>query len=92
MTHRVGPPLVPYRDAEPETQAAFVAGLERQRGLDGNPETWHCTVCGKDTDGNDILITYNVETPMPQCPIKPSKEEICVGYGPDLIPVADGVA
>jgi hypothetical protein len=54
----------------------------------GNPD-WHCTVCGENTAGDDILITYNVETPLPQCPTKPERDRICAGFGPDLVPAAD---
>lgn len=78
---------MPYKDADAETQARFLAGLKR-RGLDGNPD-WHCTLCGENTAGDDILITYNVETPVPQCPTKPEQDRICAGFGPDLVPAAD---
>lgn len=74
-------PLVPYEQAEPNTRTDFLKGLLRLYGLEGNPGAWRCTVCGHTTAGNDILITYNVPTPIQVCPTK-----TCGGYGPQLGP------
>jgi NAD-dependent SIR2 family protein deacetylase len=61
--------LVPFHQADPDTQAAYLKGLHSQRGLDGNPETWHCIRCSENTPGDDILISYDVgDTPIPYCP------------------------
>ena len=57
-------PLVPYEQAEPPTRADFLEGLLRLYRLEGNPGAWRCTVCRQATAGNDILITYNVPTPI----------------------------
>jgi hypothetical protein len=73
-------PLVPFHEAHPGTQAAYLKGLQSLRGLDGNPETWHCARCGEDTPGDNILISYDVgDTPIPYCPT-----EGCTAYGPEL--------
>lgn len=79
-------PLVPYEQAEPQTQD-FLEGLLRLYGLQGNPRAWRCTVCGQTTAGNDILITYNVPTPIQICPTK-----TCGGYGPQQVPVSPAPA
>lgn len=81
MIHPVSPYLVPYRDAETQTRADFLDGLRSLYELDGNPRTWRCTVCGETTEGDEILITYNVPTPIQVCPGK-----TCGGYGPQLVP------
>lgn len=73
-------PLVPYQQAEPQTRADFLEGLHRLYEFDGNPETWLCRACGELTAGDDILITYNVPTPIQVCP------KTCGGYGPQLVP------
>jgi len=75
--------LVPYHEARPETRAAYLEGLRDQRGLDGNPEAWTCVVRGETTAGDDILISYDVPTPIPFCPTTN-----CRGYGPHLKPAA----
>ena len=76
--------LVPYHQADPETQAAYHAGLQRLRNLDALPEAWTCTRCGAITLGEDILISYDVgDTPIPYCPT-----EGCTAYGPELKPTA----
>jgi|HubBroStandDraft_4_1064222.scaffolds.fasta_scaffold1572249_2 hypothetical protein len=73
-------PLVPFHEAHPGTQAAYLKGLQSLRGLDGNPETWHCARCGEDKPGDNILISYDVgDTPIPYCPT-----EGCTAYGPEL--------
>jgi hypothetical protein len=75
--------LVPFNQAHPDTRAAYLKGLESQRGMDGNPETWHCTRCGEDTPtGDNILFSYDVgDTPIPDCPAPG-----CMAYGPELTP------
>jgi hypothetical protein len=62
--------LVPYRDANQETKAAYLAGLRRWRQLEANPPGWKCAVCGKTTAGDDILISYGeqIAMPLPYCP------------------------
>lgn len=77
--------LVPFSGANPETQAAYLAGL-RQRGYDDNPEVWHCNVCGEEIDGQDILISYDVPTPIPFCTTETGPSKSCAGHGPDLVP------
>lgn len=74
-------PLVPYQQAQPQTRADFLAGLDMLYGLDGNPEAWRCTLCGETVTGNEVLITYNVPTPIQVCP-----SEGCSGHGPRLVP------
>jgi len=74
-------PLVPYQQAEPQTRANFLEGLHRLYEFDGNPGAWRCTVCGETTAGDDVLITYNVPTPIQVCPAS-----TCGGYGPQLVP------
>jgi hypothetical protein len=77
-------PLVPYLEANEETRAAYLGGLRTLRSLDANPAAWHCGVCGNDTPGDQVLISYGVgDTPITFCPT-----ERCHGYGPDLTPVA----
>ena len=62
--------------------SAFLEGLKILRGLDGNPQAWHCTRCDKTTPGDDIRISYDVgDTPIPYCPN-------CPAYGPELKPTA----
>ena len=76
--------LVPFHQADPETQAAYRVGLMKQRNLDSNPITWVCTRCGTSTPGDEILISYDVgDTPIPYCPA-----EGCTAYGPELRPAA----
>lgn len=71
-------------EANEETRTAYHAGLRRLRGFETNPLAWHCRVCGDDTSGDQVLISYGIgDTPITFCPT-----ERC-GYGPDLIPVAD---
>lgn len=86
MIHRIEPPRVPFKQANPQTQAAFLAGLRELRGLDANPEVWLCTVCEEKINGNDILISYDVPTPIPYCTTETGPDESCPGYGPALIP------
>ena len=74
-------PLVPYGEASPETRADYLKGLHDLRGLDGNPEAWHCTRCGETIPGEEILISYDVPTPIPFCP-----SQDCTSYGPELKP------
>jgi NAD-dependent SIR2 family protein deacetylase len=75
-------PLVPYHEAHPDTQAAYLRGLKNQRDLDGNPEAWHCTRCGETAPGDDVLVSYGVgDTPIPYCPAQG-----CGAYGPELKP------
>ena len=79
-------PLVPFKDAEPQTQADYLAGLAAQRGIDGNPAVWFCTICEQRIDGDDILIVYNVPTPIPYCTTVIAPDVACVGHGPALVP------
>lgn len=90
MVDRIDGPLVPYKKAAAETQAAYLAGLLQLRGLDDNPAVWLCTVCGEKTDGNDIYISYGVPTPIPFCPKETGPGGSCRGYGPDLVPAPAG--
>jgi len=78
---RIDGPLVPFKQANPDTQANYLAGLLDLRGLAGNPDVWLCNVCGERIDGDNILISYNVQQSIPFCPT-----ETCGGYGPDLVP------
>lgn len=89
MIDRIDGPLVPFRQAEPQTQQDFLAGLPK-RGLSGNPPAWQCTVCEERTDGEDILISYNVPTPIPYCPTETGPHTSCAGYGPALVPALAG--
>lgn len=74
--------LVPFSDAHAETRDAYLRGLRILRGLEGNPETWNCRVCGETIPGNDVLISYDVgDTPIQYCTTR-----TCGGYGPDLTP------
>jgi NAD-dependent SIR2 family protein deacetylase len=74
--------VVPFGEATDATRAAFLAGLKRQRGLDGNPAAWHCDGCDATIPGDQIPISYDVgDTPIPYCPK-------CPAYGPDLKPAA----
>ncbi len=74
--------LVPFHQADPETQAAYRVGLMKQRNLDSNPITWVCTRCSTSTPGDEILISNDVgDTPIPYCPA-----EGCTAYGPELRP------
>lgn len=78
-------PLVPYLEANEETRAAYLVGLRTLRGLDANPATWRCRACGKDTPGDQVLISYGIgDTPIPFC-----ATDRCAGYGPDLTAVED---
>jgi hypothetical protein len=86
---RIDGPLVSYKNAEPQTKAAYLAGLLQLRGLDGNPHVWLCTVCGEKTCGDDIHISYNVPTPIPFCLNETGPGKSCRGYGPDLVPVPE---
>jgi hypothetical protein len=62
-------PLVPYLEANEETRAAYLGGLRTLRSLDANPAAWHCGVCGNDTPGDQVLISYGVgDTPITFCP------------------------
>lgn len=72
-------PLVPYLEAAEDTRAAYLDGLRVLRSLNANPVAWHCRVCGEDTSGDQVLISYNVPTPITFCPT-----DGCAGYGPDL--------
>lgn len=82
MAHEPITPVVPFLEANPETRASFLEGLQSQRGLEGNPGAWHCTGCDAITAGDDILISYGIgDTPIPYCPK-------CPAYGPDLHPEA----
>lgn len=81
MIDRIDGPLVPFRQAEPPTRAAYLAGLHDLRGLDGSPDEWMCTVCSETVSGDDVLISYNVPTPIPFC-----ATSTCGGYGPALVP------
>lgn len=85
---RIDGPLVSYKNAEPQTKAAYLAGLLQLRGLDANPDVWLCTVCGEKTDGDDIHISYNVPMPIPFCLKETRPGKPCGGYGPDLVPAA----
>src|SRR5260370_33853002 len=61
-------PLVPFRQANEETGAAYLRGLHNQRGLDDNPSAWRCTRCGETVAGVDVLISYGVGgKPLPLC-------------------------
>jgi hypothetical protein len=74
--------LETYQNADPETQAAYRAGLQRLRNLDAAPPAWTCTRCSVTTLGEDILISYDLsDTPLPYCPT-----EGCPGRGDDLQP------
>ena len=77
--------LVPYRQANPETREAFLAGLKRLRGMDGMPDEWTCTQCGQVTPGEDIHISYGlgVDSPQPACLLCPDDR---FGFGSDLRP------
>ena len=75
-------PLVPFRQANEETRAAYLRGLRDLRDLDDNPSAWHCSRCGETVSGTDVLISYDVgDTPIPFCPTNG-----CFAYGPDLKP------
>jgi hypothetical protein len=83
MAHEPHTPLVPFHQANPDTRSAYLRGLQTLRGLDGNPEAWHCTGCGETTPGDDVLISYDIgDTPIPHCPAQG-----CTAYGPKLKPV-----
>ena len=74
--------LETYQQADPETQAAYRAELQRTRNLDATPEAWTCTRCRVTTLGEDILISYDLsDPPVPYCPT-----EGCPGRGEDLEP------
>lgn len=82
MTTMPPTPLVPFAEANPDTQDDFLRGLRDLRNIDGNPEAWQCAACGETTPGAAILISYGVgDTPIPFC-ATPG----CPGYGPDLKP------
>jgi hypothetical protein len=80
--------LVPYREAREETKAAYLAGLREGRQLNANPPAWDCTVCGKKTAGEDILISYGEEivTPLPYCPQTRDDGTPCNGHSGQLQP------
>jgi hypothetical protein len=81
--------LVPFSEANPETRDAFLRGLRVLRGIEGNPETWVCRVCGETIPGDAVRISYDVgDTPIPYCPTG-SLNTHCSGYGPDLTPGAN---
>lgn len=82
----LSPPLVPFRQADHETQDAFLAGLHDMRGLGGNPAAWQCTVCKERIGGDDVLISYNVPRPIPYCTTEAKPGRSCAGSGPDLVP------
>ena len=81
MTQDSGSMLTPYYQADPQTQAAYQAGLQRLRDLNTLPETWTCALCGATTQGKDILISYIGDTAIPYCPTKG-----CPAHGSDLHP------
>lgn len=83
----LSPPLVPFRQANRETQDAFLSGLRDIRGLDDNPSAWQCTVCKERIEGDDVLISYNVPRPIPYCTTETEPGRSCAGTGPDLVPV-----
>jgi|HubBroStandDraft_2_1064218.scaffolds.fasta_scaffold1880540_1 hypothetical protein len=84
MAHEPPTPLVPFNQANPDTQAAYLKGLKSQRDLDGNPEAWECARCGEATPGDLILISYGIgDTPIPYC-----AAQGCAAYGPELKPTA----
>jgi hypothetical protein len=64
---------------DPRASLAYHAGLLRLRDLDVLPEAWACTRCSAITRGEDILISYVGDTPIPYCPT-----EGCPGRGEDL--------
>ena len=80
--------LVPNCDANEETKAAYLADLRKERHLTANPSAWHCTVCGKTTKGDDILISYGEEIvmPLPYCPQTSDDGTPCNGYSGQLQP------
>lgn len=82
----MSPPLIRFKDAQPETREAYLSGLARLRKINGNPEVWHCTICGADIDGDDVLISYNVPTPFPYCTTETGPVKSCAGSGTDLVP------
>jgi hypothetical protein len=86
VINRIDGPLVPYKNAEPQAKAAYLAGLLQLRGLGANPDVWLCTVCGEKTNGDDIHISYNVPTPIPFCLKETAPGRSCAGYGPGLLP------
>jgi hypothetical protein len=82
MAHEPRTSLVPFNEANPETQAAYLNGLKILYELDGNPEAWCCSRCGQTTQGDDILISYDVgDTPIQFC-----ANQKCTAYGPALKP------
>jgi hypothetical protein len=81
----MSPPLVPFKQADPETQQAFVTGL-RARGIEGNLDAWLCTICGATISGDDVLISYGVPTPYPYCTTMTGPHESCTGQHMALVP------
>ena len=75
--------LVPYHEVDRRIQGAYQAGLQRLRDLDALPEVWICTRCGATTRGENILISYIGDTPIPYCPSRG-----CPAHGADLEPAA----
>lgn len=82
----MSPPLVPFKDAHPEIQKAFQSELAWLRKINGNPGVWHCTICGADIDGDDVLISYDVPTPFPYCTTETGPDKSCAGSHTDLVP------
>jgi hypothetical protein len=81
---------VPYDQADEPTKTAYLDGLKRLRGIEGNPAQWHCGICGTTTAGDEIGLTYgeDVITPLPVCPHMAGSHLVCAGIGPDLTPAA----
>lgn len=77
----VSPPLAKYREAGADTREAFDAAAKTY---------WHapppagarCSVCGHEDAIGDVLISYQVPTPMPYCSAPPDgKGKGCAGMG-----------
>jgi hypothetical protein len=78
-------PLVPYKDANPDTRDDFHAGLITRWGIDGLPD-WDCRGCGERSKGGSVLLSYNVPAPIAYCPNKLDSGKLCLTHNPDLVP------